>query len=126
MIRAKVPLWTWISLRGKGHDYPEWLCDFVDGVFLPGTTCEVCGQGSGACFDANGTPGCEDETCCLAVCIQDTFCCTTEWDQACADIAAVTCTPAPAPAASRRVPCVWAAVFVNVLTRLVSGGLPVM
>jgi hypothetical protein len=60
--------------------------------------------GEGDCCKANGTPGCEDETCCLAVCAIDTFCCDTEWDQLCAGTAADTCSklcdgpPPPPPA----------------------------
>ena len=39
----------------------------------------------------NGSPGCEDETCCEAVCWYDPLCCTEEWDVLCADGAAYTC-----------------------------------
>ncbi len=52
---------------------------------------EVCGEGAGSCFEANGTPGCEDVECCEAVCGSDPFCCDVEWDQICADAAAVAC-----------------------------------
>ena len=33
-----------------------------------------CGQG-GNCFEANGTPGCDDDNCCDAVCALDPSCC---------------------------------------------------
>jgi hypothetical protein len=49
--------------------------------------------GSGDCFVANGTPGCEDDTCCSSVCAVDPFCCDNEWDQTCADEAADLCRP---------------------------------
>ena len=62
--------------------------------------CEVCGgpgnggqdgcgdAGTGDCCNATGTPFCEDEACCSAVCAGDPFCCDTEWDGLCADAAA--------------------------------------
>lgn len=45
---------------------------------------DVCGPGNGTCFAANGTPGCEDATCCQGICEQDPFCCLLEWDGLCA------------------------------------------
>jgi hypothetical protein len=47
--------------------------------------------GEGDCCEANGTPGCNDEACCEAVCAADVFCCDVEWDQICADAAADLC-----------------------------------
>ena len=49
--------------------------------------------GDGDCFIANGTPGCDDEACCEAICAQDPFCCDVEWDQICADAAINLCGP---------------------------------
>lgn len=49
--------------------------------------------GSGDCFSANGTPGCDDADCCNAVCAQDPFCCNNEWDSLCASQAASICGP---------------------------------
>jgi hypothetical protein len=46
---------------------------------------------AGDCFEPNGTPGCEEEVCCTSVCAIDPFCCDTEWDQSCADIALEEC-----------------------------------
>ncbi|MFQ5462940.1 MAG: hypothetical protein ACE5E5_09975 [Phycisphaerae bacterium] len=52
-----------------------------------------CGQDSGCpadatgdCFDpaGNGSPGCDDALCCVAVCSNDRFCCDVEWDARCA------------------------------------------
>ena len=52
----------------------------------------VCGDpAAGDCCIANGTPGCDDATCCDAVCAADAFCCDTEWDQICADLANQIC-----------------------------------
>jgi hypothetical protein len=47
--------------------------------------------GEGACFSANGTPGCEDESCCETTCAVDPFCCESEWDGACALMAEGLC-----------------------------------
>ncbi|MCA9290360.1 MAG: hypothetical protein KDA25_04475 [Phycisphaerales bacterium] len=43
--------------------------------------------GTGDCCAPNGTPGCDDETCCGAVCAIDPFCCDVDWDQVCAEAA---------------------------------------
>jgi subtilisin-like proprotein convertase family protein len=47
--------------------------------------------GTGNCFQANGTPGCNDPDCCFAVCAQDPFCCDTSWDGICANEAQAKC-----------------------------------
>ena len=48
-----------------------------------------CGPGNGRCFQAdNGSPGCERQSCCDTVCAIDPFCCNTDWDTGCADLAA--------------------------------------
>jgi len=47
--------------------------------------------GQGNCFEANGTPGCEDEECCNAVCAVDPFCCDSFWDGLCAGTALEIC-----------------------------------
>ncbi len=39
---------------------------------------------------ANGM-GCSDQTCCQSVCEEDAFCCTTLWDNVCAERAAALC-----------------------------------
>ncbi|MHC4909218.1 MAG: hypothetical protein ACYTF9_05810, partial [Planctomycetota bacterium] len=58
--------------------------------------CGVCGAGcpgDGDCCDpaGNGTPGCIDEACCVAVCAADPFCCDNVWDGICAGQAQATC-----------------------------------
>ena len=51
---------------------------------------EGCGEaGTGNCCEATGTPYCDDQVCCDAICAADAFCCETEWDQICADAAAM-------------------------------------
>ncbi len=62
-------------------------------VTLAGQLCGNCGDpGAGDCCVANGTPGCDDETCCMSVCAADAFCCTGNWDALCATQAASLCT----------------------------------
>ncbi|MEE8155827.1 MAG: right-handed parallel beta-helix repeat-containing protein [Phycisphaerales bacterium] len=51
-----------------------------------------CEQG-GDCFEANGTPGCDDDNCCDAVCALDPSCCIVAWDGQCAGFAAGLCSP---------------------------------
>jgi hypothetical protein len=43
------------------------------------------GVSSGSCFEPDGTPDCNDETCCNLVCEVDAFCCDTAWDSLCVD-----------------------------------------
>ena len=51
-----------------------------------------CGDpGTGDCCVANGTPFCEDATCCALICAGDAFCCDVEWDQFCANAAVAQC-----------------------------------
>lgn len=49
----------------------------------------------GSCFEGREkdepSPGCEDASCCSAVCNVDPSCCTTNWDQECADYAVQFC-----------------------------------
>jgi hypothetical protein len=55
----------------------------------------VC-PGTGDCFSPNGTPGCDDEECCAAVCAANDYCCCQEWNQGCADLAGALCGAQPA------------------------------
>ena len=74
---------------------------FLSGAAGPGVAgdFEICGDpDSGDCFEANGTPGCNDEACCNVVCHDDPFCCDVEWDEDCADTALALCEdPPPCP-----------------------------
>ena len=58
-----------------------------------GAANEICcgGSDAGDCFSANGTPSCNEGTCCEIVCALDPFCCDVEWDSACANQAANSC-----------------------------------
>lgn len=51
----------------------------------------TCGAGAGACDATHLSPGCNSESCCALVCAEDPFCCSTEWDQVCVDLAAANC-----------------------------------
>jgi hypothetical protein len=48
---------------------------------------ECGGRCAGSCCEPHFGPWCNDEECCDAICLIDIFCCTTEWDQFCADTA---------------------------------------
>ena len=51
----------------------------------------TCDSRAGDCFVAHEGPGCNDISCCQAICPDDPFCCETEWDEECADQAATLC-----------------------------------
>ena len=54
--------------------------------------CNGCGSpGSGSCFAAHPTLGCDIGSCCTTVCNADSFCCQTEWDSICVDEAIELC-----------------------------------
>ncbi|MHC4210422.1 MAG: hypothetical protein ACYSWT_11980 [Planctomycetota bacterium] len=46
---------------------------------------------AGDCCEANGSPSCDDLSCCIEVCLADPFCCIFEWDGECADLAVDLC-----------------------------------
>lgn len=45
-------------------------------------------DGGGACCEANDGTGCEDMSCESVVCDEDPYCCNTEWDLVCGQLAA--------------------------------------
>lgn len=55
--------------------------------------------GLGDCCDPNGTPGCNDSSCCNLVCNLYPLCCSIGWDQGCADFAGTLCDAEACPAA---------------------------
>ncbi len=69
----------------------------------PGQFSITCGEaptgcgatGTGDCCVANGTPFCDDATCCELVCSIDPFCCDVSWDDLCAGMAADYCSICP-------------------------------
>ncbi len=46
---------------------------------------------AGDCCTANGTPPCDDQQCCEAICMIDPFCCDFPWDEICAEEAGEYC-----------------------------------
>lgn len=58
---------------------------------------DACGGDAGSCFEIRETPGCADPACCSAICAEDPFCCESEWDFLCRQMAVELCAP-PAPA----------------------------
>ncbi|MEE8156447.1 MAG: hypothetical protein V3T53_15940 [Phycisphaerales bacterium] len=56
---------------------------------VPASARQVAGvcPGEGDCGEPHGTPGCENEECCLLVCAIEPFCCKVEWDEICVEIA---------------------------------------
>ncbi len=66
-------------------DAADALCD--RGLF------PTCGKPtSGFCYLPNGTPGCDNATCCTAVCLIDPDCCDIAWDEDCVVLATENCT----------------------------------
>ena len=51
-----------------------------------------CGSGGG-CFTAHANPGCNNESCCQAICFTDGFCCDNSWDAICVSEAQSLCSP---------------------------------
>ncbi|MCH8991517.1 MAG: hypothetical protein IIA44_07175, partial [Acidobacteria bacterium] len=89
-----------IRIGGFGGDQGDGTLTITCGAGPP----SPCGPGAGDCCIENGTPGCEDETCCNQICTADPFCCDVEWDDICAADAVFQC-PGCAPACSPAVPC---------------------
>ena len=48
-------------------------------------------DGPGDCCAAHGNPGCDPDSCEDAVCALDPFCCSSPWDETCAEEAATVC-----------------------------------
>lgn len=60
--------------------------------------CAPCGVATaGSCF-APHSAGCDDELCCLSICIVDSFCCLTAWDATCVGEAIDLCAACGSPA----------------------------
>ena len=64
-------------------------CDGLSGCTTGASNCgDFC---AGDCCTANGSPLCNDQVCCAAVCALDNYCCDNEWDVYCAQQARTTC-----------------------------------
>ena len=56
------------------------------------SACEGCGEPfAGNCLAAHSSPACNEAVCCEAVCVQDSYCCTTSWDETCVQLAVARC-----------------------------------
>jgi hypothetical protein len=61
-------------------------------VELEATKCfAACTASAGDCATPHASAGCANRDCCAEVCPRDAFCCTTEWDSACASVAVEVC-----------------------------------
>ena len=61
-------------------------------ILTSGAYAQSCGDpATGSCCVSNTTAYCNDADCCNLICAQDAFCCTTQWDQICANAAAAQC-----------------------------------
>lgn len=50
-----------------------------------------CGEGAGPCTEPHSGPGCLNPDCCELVCVDAAYCCETNWDVKCADLAIDIC-----------------------------------
>ncbi len=85
---------TWIVGRFDWDANNDTLPDAADTPGVINLACAPASCGNpfaGDCFVANGTPGCNDASCCNEVCAADPFCCQVAWDEACAGLAALQC-----------------------------------
>ncbi len=86
-----------ILVHGSGSETGSFeLVVFDDGVECDNpvdcTGGAGCGDAdAGSCFEANGTPACDDAECCEIVCAIDPFCCDNNWDSICVDEAQELC-----------------------------------
>ncbi|MCE2883628.1 MAG: hypothetical protein LW806_01840 [Planctomycetaceae bacterium] len=77
----------------------ELTCTAANKYTLILETVDVCGNGcgtaTGSCFTPRSSGGCGNQSCCNAVCAQDPFCCSGEWDATCVARAGQTCLTGP-------------------------------
>ena len=79
---------SWQSGGGGLNDFDLAICvEFELGEPLNCAANPLCVGAMGDCAEVHGTPGCNDECCCVLVCEQDPSCCETEWSQLCVDAA---------------------------------------
>lgn len=97
-----------------GTDLDAQTCEsqgFIGGSLACGALCtfetSACIEnGGGDCCSANGAPGCADDLCVTDVCYADESCCSSGWEQDCADLAMSICgvcggIPQPLPCAEQ-------------------------
>jgi hypothetical protein len=83
-------------------DDDPFCCDVEwDNFCVTGANQRCCGGSlTPSCFVVHPTPGCDFDSCCDAVCVQDPSCCNVDWDQACVNQANAICTCGGAAAGS--------------------------
>jgi hypothetical protein len=70
-------------------------CDVEWDNFCAAAASNMCtcgGLSTGSCFTVHPSPWCNDAQCCNAVCGFDPFCCDTQWDSTCVEVANEICT----------------------------------
>ncbi len=78
-------------------DQDPWCCSHawdagcVTLAHACGAGCLTPAAGEGPCLEANGSPGCSDDVVEACVCDFEAFCCDTDWDSGCADLAVALC-----------------------------------
>ena len=66
-------------------------CDFDEDCLSCETDCGTCVGDGDCCDDLNGSPGCDDAAVAECVCVIDDYCCATDWDEVCVEIAFFDC-----------------------------------
>jgi hypothetical protein len=88
------PLISWGCLPAGVYYYPVLAAPGSVGPYTITVTadlCDRCADATGDCFQDNGTPGCDDPSCCATVCAADPYCCCVQWDAFCAQEAEALC-----------------------------------
>jgi hypothetical protein len=67
-------------------------CTFIAEALCPGGPPVECGlPNQGPCLQVHATPGCDNASCCTAVCNVDPSCCSVSWDNFCVQLAITSC-----------------------------------
>ena len=90
---TRCPLARGVSVKRRSLHLLLILPLLVPGVALAGD----CGPGLPPCDEPHEGAGCLQPQCCELVCENDVFCCETQWDQTCADLAADLCVDVRCP-----------------------------
>ncbi len=76
---AGPPCWSMFTNQQAGRMHCWITAKLQSWLVAPPAPCPA----PGSCTVAHGTAGCDDATCCDAVCAVDTFCCNNQWDSIC-------------------------------------------
>lgn len=88
------PFLSWECLPAGEYYYPVLSEPYSEGPYaitVSAYDCDRCTDAPGDCFEAHGTPGCDDPECCSLVCEADPCCCSLGWDQLCVELADPLC-----------------------------------